>query len=56
VYRSLDVHWSQMSDVPRNINLFPLNAARSRLDTNAGRVLRMAASIPVEDLNASNDE
>src|SRR3984893_9513008 len=32
VYRSLDVHWSQMSDVPRNINLFPLNAARSRLD------------------------
>src|SRR3984893_9602830 len=43
VYRSLDVHWSQMSDVPRNINLFPLNAARSKLDANAGRVLRRLA-------------
>src|ERR1700730_5129028 len=43
VYRSLDVHWSQMSDVPRNINLFRLNAARSRLDAIAGRVLRRLA-------------
>jgi hypothetical protein len=43
VYRSLDVHWSQMSDVARNITLFRLNAARSRLDANAGRVLQRLA-------------